>query len=73
MENTKSLGIVLYTKYFYLFQLSGLILLVAMVAAIVLTLRTGKEVRRQDIGKQIERTKQDAIEIKKVKPYSGAT
>ncbi len=73
LTNTEELGRVLYTKYFYLFQVSGLILLVAMVAAIVLTLRTGKEVRRQDIGKQVERTKQDAIEIKKIKPYSGAT
>tara|TARA_B100001123_G_scaffold235479_1_gene264132 strand:+ start:1255 stop:1866 length:612 start_codon:yes stop_codon:yes gene_type:complete len=73
LTNTEELGRVLYTKYFYLFQVSGLILLVAMVAAIVLTLRTGKEVQRQDIGQQIQRTKQDAIEIKKIKPYSGAT
>ena len=73
LTNTEELGRVLYTKYFYLFQLSGLILLVAMVAAIVLTLRPGKELRRQIISEQVERTKQDAIEIKKIKPYSGAT
>ncbi|MBT07558.1 MAG: NADH:ubiquinone oxidoreductase subunit J [Rhodospirillaceae bacterium] len=72
LTNTEELGKVLYTKYFYLFQLSGLILLVAMVAAIVLTLRTGKDVQRQEIGEQVERGKQDAIEIRKIKPYSGA-
>ncbi len=73
LTNTERLGRVLYTKYFYLFQLSGLILLVAMVAAIVLTLRTGKEIQRQDVGEQLERTKKDSIEIKKIEPYSGAS
>jgi len=73
LTNTEALGKVLYTKYFYLFQVSGLILLVAMVAAIVLTLRTGKGVQRQNVSKQIGRGKQDSIEIKKIKPYSGAS
>ena len=66
IENTKELGSILYTKYFYLFQLSGLILLVAMIGSIVLTLRQRTGVKKQIIHKQIEVEAKRAIEKKKV-------
>ena len=66
IENTKELGSILYTKYFYLFQLSGLILLVAMIGSIVLTLRQRTGVKKQLIHKQIEVEAKRAIEKKKV-------
>ena len=65
-ENTKDLGSVLYTDYFYLFQLSGLILLVAMIGSIILTLRQRTGVKKQLIHKQIEVEAKRAIEKKKV-------
>ena len=61
----------LYTKYIYLFQASGLILLIAMIGAIVLTLRQREGVRRQSIAKQIALKREDAIELKKVPNRSG--
>ncbi len=70
LTNTQALGEVLYTKYIYLFQAAGLILLVAMVGAIVLTLRQREGVRRQSIGAQVSRDA--AIEIRKVPSRSGA-
>lgn len=66
-SNTHNIGNVLYTDYFFTFQLSGCILLVAMVGAIVLTLRRREGVLRQDISKQILRKKEDSIKIVKVK------
>ena len=66
IENTKEIGSVLYTKYFFLFQLSGLILLVAMIGSIVLTLRQRTGVKKQIIHKQIEVEAKRAIEKKKV-------
>tara|TARA_B100001750_G_C15338268_1_gene510914 strand:+ start:219 stop:836 length:618 start_codon:yes stop_codon:yes gene_type:complete len=66
IENTKELGSILYTKYFYLFQLSGLILLVAMIGSIILTLRQRTGVKKQLIHKQIEVEAKRAIEKKKV-------
>jgi NADH-quinone oxidoreductase subunit J len=66
VSNTAALGRVLYTQYLYFFQASGLILLVAMIGAIVLTLRHKPGVKRQDISRQVARTPQDAVEIKKV-------
>ena len=72
VTNTRALGDLLYTKYFYLFQVAGIILLVAMVGAIVLTLREREGVRRQDISKQIGRKREDSVEIKKITPRSGA-
>ena len=72
VPNTKALGAVLYTKYVYLFQASGLVLLVAMVGAIVLTLRQREGVRRQSIFEQVGRRREDVIEIKKVPNRSGA-
>ncbi len=71
VSNTEALGRVLYTKYIYLFQASGLILLVAMVGAIVLTLRRREGVRRQSISAQVSLRREDAIEIKKVPSRSG--
>ena len=61
IDNTRAIGRVLYTQYFYLFQVAGVVLLVAMIGAIVLTLRTRPGVRRQQIGAQISRTKEQAM------------
>lgn len=63
MTNTARIGMVLYTDYFIAFQVSGLILLVAMIGAIVLTLTHGKDARRQSIKTQVMRTKADSIEM----------
>ncbi len=71
VTNTEALGQVLYTKYAYLFQLSGLVLLVAMIGAIVLTLRQREGVKRQSIATQISRTREQAIEVKDVTPGQG--
>ena len=71
ISNTRALGNVLYTKYMYLFQVAGLILLVAMIGAIVLTLRSRDGVKRQRIGAQIARTREESVEIKQVEPGSG--
>ena len=59
MSNTEALGLVLYTKYVYLFQASGLVLLTAMIGAIVLTLRHKPDVKRQVIADQNARTRAD--------------
>jgi NADH-quinone oxidoreductase subunit J len=69
--NTEALGDILYTQYIYLFQAAGIILLVAMVGAIVLTLRVRPDVRKQRPGNQIARKREEAVEIRKVKPGSG--
>ncbi|MFQ5347148.1 MAG: NADH-quinone oxidoreductase subunit J [Rhodothalassiaceae bacterium] len=69
--NTKALGLVLYTDYIYAFQAAGLILLVAMIGAIVLTLRHRPDARRQKIAEQVGRRAKEAIEIRKVKPGEG--
>ncbi len=69
--NAQALGEVLYTQYLYYFQAAGLILLVAMIGAIVLTLRQREGVKRQNVGRQVSRTPATAIEIKKVKPGQG--
>ena len=66
VTNTEAIGRVLYTQYFYFFQAAGLILLVAMIGAIVLTLRERVGVRRQDISKQNARTQETAVEVRKV-------
>ena len=71
MTNTEALGRVLYTKYVYLFQASGLVLLTAMIGAIVLTLRHKPDVKRQVIAEQNARTRADAIEIKKAPSRAG--
>ena len=71
IENTKLIGQVLYTDYFYLFQISGLILLVAMVGSITLTLRDRGTVKRQNIASQNFIDAKSAIEKKKVKLGEG--
>tara|TARA_B100000809_G_scaffold248712_1_gene279095 strand:- start:2209 stop:2679 length:471 start_codon:yes stop_codon:yes gene_type:complete len=70
-ENTRALGNVLYTNYIYLFQCAGLILLVAMIGAIVLTHRKRDNVKQQDAVKQILRNREDAIEVKEVEIGKG--
>ena len=71
ISNTVALGQVLYTKYLYFFQISGLVLLTAMIGAIVLTLRHKPDVKRQSIPDQNARTPQTAVEIKKVPSRAG--
>ena len=71
VENTKLIGQVLYTNYFYLFQISGLILLVAMVGSITLTLRDRGQVKRQNISQQNYLDANDSIEKKKIKLGEG--
>jgi NADH-quinone oxidoreductase subunit J len=71
ITNTQALGEILYTKYVYYFEASGLILLVAMIGAIVLTLRHKQGVRRQDVSVQVARNPATAVEIIKVKPGQG--
>lgn len=70
-DNSKALGQVLYTDYVFPFQVSGLILLVAMIGAIVLTLRQRSGVLRQNIGSQVERKISDVLEIKRVSVGTG--
>ena len=71
ISNTEAIGLVLYTKYIYYFQAAGLVLLVAMIGAIVLTLRHKEGVKRQNISDQVARTPATAIEIRKVQPGQG--
>jgi len=71
VSNTVALGRLIYTDYIYVFQASGMILFVAMIGAIVLTHRTRKGVKKQDITKQVSRTASEAIEIKHVEPGKG--
>ena len=70
-HNTAALGDVLYTDYVFFFQIAGLVLLVAMIGAIVLTLRHKDGVKRQSIPAQVARTPATAIEIKKVETGKG--
>jgi len=72
LTNTRALGNILYTRYLFAFQAAGLILLVAMVGAIVLTLRHRADVRRQSIAAQIARTRAQTVEVVKV-PVGGGT
>ncbi len=71
LSNTEAIGQLLYTKYVYLFQAAGMVLLVAMVGAIVLTLRHKPGVKRQVVADQVARSPKTAIEMKKVKPGQG--
>ncbi|WP_275790615.1 NADH-quinone oxidoreductase subunit J [Pararhizobium gei] len=69
--NTAALGDVLYTHYVYFFQIAGLVLLVAMIGAIVLTLRHRENIKRQDISQQVARSPKTAVEVVKVKSGQG--
>ncbi|MBZ8119631.1 NADH-quinone oxidoreductase subunit J [Roseovarius sp. LXJ103] len=71
VQNTAAIGLVLYDQYFLLFQLSGLILLVAMIGAIVLTLRHRTDIKRQNVLQQMWRDPAKAMELKDVKPGQG--
>ena len=71
VTNTQALGQVLYTDYIFAFQTAGLILLVAMIGAIVLTHRRRAGVLRQVVSKQQSRTQAESMEIKKVTPGTG--
>ena len=71
VTNTEAIGRLIYTKYIYLFQAAGLVLLVAMIGAIVLTLRSRAGVRKQRISDQVARRPEDAIEVVKVTVGSG--
>ncbi len=71
VTNTEALGRILYTQYIYYFQAAGLVLLVAMIGAIVLTLRHNERVKRQNVAQQVARGPATAIEIRKVKPGQG--
>ena len=71
MSNTEALGRVLYTQYIYYFQAAGLVLLVAMIGAIVLTLRERKGIKRQDVPTQNARTKEAAMAVKQVPSRAG--
>jgi NADH-quinone oxidoreductase subunit J len=71
VSNTQAIGLVLYTRYVYFFEAAGLILLVAMIGAIVMTLQHKPQVRRQNIANQVARGKASAIELVDVKPGQG--
>ncbi len=71
ITNTHSIGNVLYTDYIHLFQLSGMILLVAMIGAIVLTFRKREGIKRQSYIKQISRERVDAVELLEVESNKG--
>jgi NADH-quinone oxidoreductase subunit J len=71
VTNTHALGALLYTRYVYAFQAAGVVLLIAMIGAIVLTLRTREGVRRQKAGNQIFRTRAASVEIVKVEIGKG--
>jgi len=70
-SNTKAIGDLLYTRYVYVFQLAGLVLLVAMIGAIVLTLRQRPGVKRQRIYKQVNRKREESIELVQVESGKG--
>jgi NADH-quinone oxidoreductase subunit J len=72
ISNTAAIGRILYTDYIYYFQIAGLVLLVAMIGAIVLTLRHRPGVRRQSIAVQNARTPATAVEMVDIKPGQGA-
>ena len=71
VANTRALGQILYTQYAYLFQAAGLVLLVAMIGAIVLTLRHRPDIKRQVIARQVGRKRNEGVELKDVTPGQG--
>jgi NADH-quinone oxidoreductase subunit J len=72
VSNTRALGDILYTRYLFAFQAAGLILLVAMIGAIVLTLRRRADVRRQSVAVQLDRSRSETVEVVKVPVGGGA-
>jgi NADH-quinone oxidoreductase subunit J len=71
VSNINALGNILYTRYVYLFQAAGVILLIAMIGAIVLTLRSREGVKKQNISDQLARSRSDAVEVVKVNSGEG--
>jgi NADH-quinone oxidoreductase subunit J len=71
ISNTEAIGLVLYTRYVYFFQISGMILLVAMIGAIVLTLRHKERVKRQSIAAQNARTPEMSMKVVQVRQGQG--
>ncbi len=71
ISNTEAIGLVLYTRYLYFFQAAGVVLLVAMIGAIVLTLRHKENIKRQSVAAQVARRPATAIEIRQVRPGQG--
>jgi NADH-quinone oxidoreductase subunit J len=71
VSNTHALGALIYTRYVYAFQAAGIVLLIAMIGAIVLTLRAREGVRRQNAGQQIYRARAASVEIVKVEVGKG--
>lgn len=71
-DNTLAIGQALYTRFLYPFEVASLILLVALIGAVALTHRERKRVHRQDISTQLARTKEDAVELRKVASGEGA-
>jgi NADH-quinone oxidoreductase subunit J len=71
-NNTRALGQLIYTHYLYVFQVAGFILLVAMIGAIVLTLRHKPDARRQNIARQVQRKRSEAVEVREVAAGAGA-
>jgi len=69
--NTEAIGLILYTRYVYLFEAAGLILLVAMIGAIVLTLHHKRDVRRQSVAAQVARTPKESVELVEVETGRG--
>jgi NADH-quinone oxidoreductase subunit J len=71
LTNTEAIGNVLYTDYIHYFQISGLILLVAMIGAILLTFRQKENLKRQDITKQVSRERDDGVSLEDVESFKG--
>ena len=71
VDNARALGLILYDKYILLFQLAGMVLLVAMIGAILLTLRHRKDIKRQNVLAQMWRDPAKAMELRDVKPGQG--
>ena len=70
-NNAEQLGLVLYTEYVHFFQIAGLVLLVAMIGAILLTFRERRGIKTQDVGKQVGRRREDAVEVVSVPTGKG--
>ena len=71
ISNTEAIGLILYTRYVYLFEAAGLILLVAMIGAIVLTLQHKRDVKRQNVSAQVGRTREKSVELVEVASGRG--
>ena len=71
IHNTQALGLLIYDDFIYLFQAAGLILLVAMIGAIVLTMRHRKNIKRQNVMEQMSRDPSRALELKEVESGKG--